>query len=172
MFSNTQGQVPGYQGYVPGVKSENQFGSSYGKTSAAATVQRANNGFDMSNQDRFVTQSAQAYQNQMLLSKRIVEKHAPEQPKPTIDDVPSHVKAKFYGMANHEQDRYTNNQQLEEAATQFYGDGTLLQEMYARNQETINQAAAKFHGEDGSASLARNDQITMSYAEAREAARQ
>ena len=92
-----------------------------------------------------MTQSAQSYQNQMLLQKKIMDKHAPEVPRATIDDVPSHVKCKFYGMANHEQDRFTNNQQLEEAAMQFYGDGSLWKESCEANQETMDQANAAFH---------------------------
>ena len=124
----------------------------------------------MSNQERFTTQSAQAFTNQQLLQKRIVEKHAPEAVQPTIEDVPSHVKGKFFGVPSYDQDRYTNNQQLEEAANNFYGDGSLVQEMYARNQETLDQASAKFHAADGSTASAPCNQLTMTYAEARAAA--
>ena len=31
-------QIPGYQGYVPGIKSENVFGQTYGKTSYASSA--------------------------------------------------------------------------------------------------------------------------------------
>uniref|UniRef100_A0A7S3RNN5 Uncharacterized protein n=1 Tax=Strombidinopsis acuminata TaxID=141414 RepID=A0A7S3RNN5_9SPIT len=106
----------------------------------------------------------------MLLQKRIVEKHAPEAVKPTIEDVPSHVKGKFFGVPSYDQDRYTNNEQLAEAAVNFYGGGELVQEMYARNQETLDQASAKFHAADGSTASAPCNQLTMTYAEARAAA--
>ena len=52
----------------------------------------------------------------------------------------------------------------------FYGDGQLVQEMYARNQETLPQASAKFHASNNSSAFRPNDQITMTYAEARAAA--
>ena len=39
-------QIPGYGGYVPGVKSENVFGQTYGKTSFASSAQTFPKGID------------------------------------------------------------------------------------------------------------------------------
>jgi hypothetical protein len=36
----------GYSGYVPGVKSENVFGESFGKTSGASGNEKIQRGFD------------------------------------------------------------------------------------------------------------------------------
>ncbi len=38
--------IPGYGGYVPGVKSENVFGQTYGKTSYASSAQNFPKGID------------------------------------------------------------------------------------------------------------------------------
>ena len=41
--------VPGYQGYVPQLKSENVFGSTYGKTTTAQKGGQISAGFDCDN---------------------------------------------------------------------------------------------------------------------------
>jgi hypothetical protein len=58
------------------------------------------------------------------------------------------VQAKFFGVETHEQDRWTQNEAFQEAATAFYGDGSRLKEVYGRKGESLDEAAAKFYGSD------------------------
>ena len=44
--------------------------------------------------------------------------------------MPRHVKASFFGMKDHELDRWTEGQKMAEAAMKFYGDGSKLAEVY------------------------------------------
>ena len=50
--------VPGYQGYVPGVKPENVFGSTYAKSSEQSLAGNIPQGFNTNNADRYTTVSA------------------------------------------------------------------------------------------------------------------
>jgi hypothetical protein len=58
------------------------------------------------------------------------------------------VQAKFFGIADHDQDRWTQSEKFQEAAIAFYGDGSRLKEVYGRKQESLDEAAAKFYGSD------------------------
>ncbi len=82
--------------------------------------------------------------------------------------MPSYVKAKFYGMEEHDQDRWTQNEKFTDAALAFYGDGSNLRDVYGQGGETLDDAAAKFHGSNAFAPVSANKQeITMTYDEAR-----
>jgi len=45
--------VPGYQGYVPSVKSENLFGKSYARMTGASINKELNQGADLPPKERF-----------------------------------------------------------------------------------------------------------------------
>ena len=51
----------GYCGYVPGVKSENVFGESYGKTSGASGNGEINRGFDLASEEKFKSMAHSTY---------------------------------------------------------------------------------------------------------------
>ena len=53
----------GYCGYIPGVKSENVFGESYGKTSGQSGRGEINRGFDQVPQEKFRTVVQASFQN-------------------------------------------------------------------------------------------------------------
>ena len=57
----------GYQGFVPGVKSENVFGQSYGKTSNASVQGNIQRGFDAAPEDRYKSLNGQTYVDQQAL---------------------------------------------------------------------------------------------------------
>ncbi len=46
-------KVPGYQGYVPQVKSENVFGATFGKSTLAQKEGQIKAGFDCASDERF-----------------------------------------------------------------------------------------------------------------------
>lgn len=51
-------QIPGYGGYVTGVKSENVYGQTFGKTSLASSGQTICRGIDLPVHEKFKTTSA------------------------------------------------------------------------------------------------------------------
>eukprot|EP00343_Euplotes_focardii_P005241 CAMPEP_0205815516 /NCGR_PEP_ID=MMETSP0205-20121125/21331_1 /ASSEMBLY_ACC=CAM_ASM_000278 /TAXON_ID=36767 /ORGANISM="Euplotes focardii, Strain TN1" /LENGTH=78 /DNA_ID=CAMNT_0053101995 /DNA_START=167 /DNA_END=400 /DNA_ORIENTATION=+ len=66
---------------------------------------------------------------------------------PQVEEgVPSHVQAKFFGVAAHEQDKWAQGEQLNDSILQFYGDGSGLRGQQRAGGETLDQAASKFHG--------------------------
>lgn len=54
----------GYSGYVPGVKSENVFGESFGKTSGLSGNGQIQRGFDHVPEDKYKSMAKASYTNQ------------------------------------------------------------------------------------------------------------
>lgn len=52
------GHIPGYGGYVTGIKSENIYGQTFGKTSYASAAQTFERGMQPSTKEKFSTTSA------------------------------------------------------------------------------------------------------------------
>ena len=71
--SNKHSQVPGYQGYIAGVKSENVFSMTYGRSTEAAATGHIQRGFDLSDQEKYVSVSQLAFTSQMPLRKNILK---------------------------------------------------------------------------------------------------
>ncbi|CDW82803.1 UNKNOWN [Stylonychia lemnae] len=166
-------KIPGYAGYVPGVKSENVFGESYGKTSGLSGNGQIQRGFDQPADDKFKSMAKASYSNQRELYQTMQQqKNNPPQKGPSVDDIPRNVQAKFFGIEEHDQDRWTQNEKFQQAALTFYGDGSKLQEVYGRRGESFDQAAAKFYGSDTVVKLQDPNKITLSYQEARQVAYQ
>ncbi len=57
----------GYSGYVSGVKSENVFGESFGKSSGQAGAGQIQRGFDQSSDERYKSMAKASYINQREL---------------------------------------------------------------------------------------------------------
>ena len=57
--------MPGYQGYVPSIKSENVFGSTFGTTTKAQKEGRIKAGFDCDNGERYQSVAQGVYTDQM-----------------------------------------------------------------------------------------------------------
>ena len=75
-YEGSQGktsQIPGYQGYVNGIKSENVFGTTFGRTSGASADGAIPRGFDMSNQERYTSVSQVTFQNQQPLRGNVLK---------------------------------------------------------------------------------------------------
>lgn len=47
--------IPGYKGFVKGIKAENLFAQTYGRTTHASIDDRIERGFDMPNKDKYVS---------------------------------------------------------------------------------------------------------------------
>ena len=66
--ANNQAQrnrVPGYQGYVPQIKSENVFGSTFGATTLAQKDGMIQAGFDQGNAEKYRSVAQGTYTQQM-----------------------------------------------------------------------------------------------------------
>jgi hypothetical protein len=69
-FCNKRYIFIGYCGYIPGVKSENVFGESYGKTSSQSAKGEIVRGYDQHPVEKFKTVAQGSFQNQKeLLAK-------------------------------------------------------------------------------------------------------
>ena len=73
-------------------------------------------------------------------------------------------------MADHDQDRWTQNSKFEESANAFFGDGSRMLEVYGKKAESFDEAASKFHGADMVVPQQNFNKISMTYEEARGAA--
>lgn len=60
-----QAKIPGYRGYVPGIKSENVFGATYGCTTKGVKEGIYPKGFDVQGKDKFASVTMMTYTNQM-----------------------------------------------------------------------------------------------------------
>ena len=58
-------RVPGYQGYVPSIKSENVFGSTFGTTTKAQKEGTIKRGHDCENGERYKSVAQGVYTDQM-----------------------------------------------------------------------------------------------------------
>ena len=58
-------RVPGYQGYVPQIKSENVFGATFGSTTAQQKEGSIKSGFDCDNAERYNSVAQRVYTDQM-----------------------------------------------------------------------------------------------------------
>ena len=61
----------GYCGYIPGVKAENVFGESYGKSSSQSSKGEIVRGFDQGPQDKFKSVAQASFQNQKELQQKL-----------------------------------------------------------------------------------------------------
>ena len=73
--------ITGYCGYVSGIKSENVFGESYGKTTTAATKGKIVKGYDLDAGEKYKSMQQVAFQNQREVYKNNL-KAAEEQVQP------------------------------------------------------------------------------------------
>ena len=66
LFICFQSQI-GYSGYVPGVKSENVFGESYGKVTGAANTGNIARGIDQPGAEKYKSMAQNTFTNQKEL---------------------------------------------------------------------------------------------------------
>jgi hypothetical protein len=63
-------QIPGYQGYIPSIKSENMYGKTYGKLTYTISSQKYHKGQDVEPQDRYSSSYAEIFVNQRDVQQR------------------------------------------------------------------------------------------------------
>ncbi len=55
--------IPGYRGFVKGIKSENVFASSFGRTTNASIDNKISRGYDFSDKERYVSVNQLTFAN-------------------------------------------------------------------------------------------------------------
>ena len=65
--------MPGYLGYISGIRSENVFSMTYGRSTEASAQGAIPRGFDLPDQERYVSVSQMTYQSQIPLRKNILK---------------------------------------------------------------------------------------------------
>lgn len=142
-------RIPGYGGYVPGVKSENLYGKTYGKTSFSSAANDFNRGIDLPVNAKFATTTAETMldhaQGNHKTTAQIVGVHREEDcyTKP-ID--PTDIR-KFWGCDMDDGDGIVEQKQFEANSKAFYQT-----EMNTPERENAGQseqaAMAQFFGTD------------------------
>ena len=56
--------IPGYKGYVPGIKSENVYARTFGRTTNDSLDGQISRGFDLNNQERYQSTNQNTYMDQ------------------------------------------------------------------------------------------------------------
>lgn len=72
---------------MPGIKSENVFGESYGKTSGLSGNGQIQRGFDQASDEKYKTVAKASYLNQRELYQQMREQQSQPQVKPPSVDV-------------------------------------------------------------------------------------
>ena len=156
--SNTR-RIPGYSGYIPGVKSENLHGSTYGKT-----IKQSEYGLTQPGSMRFVSTNQANFVDQMSYHDPLDDIVADD----SANQIPEGDNAKFFGQVPSDEDTFNKNSEI------FYcgglaSEGMKYHERLEREKETIQQASSKFfdHTEQLSQKPADWDHLPLSYAEAK-----
>ncbi|TNV72476.1 hypothetical protein FGO68_gene2575 [Halteria grandinella] len=131
-------RIPGYCGYIPGVKAENVFGESYGKTSAYSGRGQIVRGFDQEPVEKFRSVAQQSFQNQKEVQARL---RAQNNASPfgatqgSIDHIPKAEQAKFFGLPHHEVDAIASQQ----ATIEFYASQGATHGQVHVQKPTVNR---------------------------------
>ena len=91
--------IPNYQGFIPGVKSENLFGKTYGKITETSSLGTYNKGRDVPSDEKYKSIAKDNYTNQMRIPVMPFRpKEYPEEPVDPITLIPQDTLSKFFGM--------------------------------------------------------------------------
>ncbi|CAG9320436.1 unnamed protein product [Blepharisma stoltei] len=134
-------QLPNYMGFIPGVKSENLFGKTYGKITEMSALGTYNKGRDIPVEDKFKSITQENYVNQLRIYVPFLHpKEYPLPPEDPINEIPSETLSKFYGVKpsgnlddmgrslsnyyerDEGQEPEVNRQDVFAATRNFYGD--------------------------------------------------
>lgn len=65
--------IPGYKGYVPGIKSENVYAKTFGRSTNDSIEGQISRGFDMNSQERYFSTNQNTYVDQATQHKARAE---------------------------------------------------------------------------------------------------
>ena len=152
--------IPNYCGFIPGVKSENLYGRTYGNITEQSATNTYNKGIDVPKSDKFRTTTKETFTEQM--GKPVYHLHPKQvqQPPPPLgSEIPDDVQNQFWGVKDP-----SNLTEFEKASLSFYA-GPPKAEMPDRSAEMKAQAYSSFWGQEGAPQY--DEGATYSYEEAR-----
>lgn len=114
-------QIPGYVGFVPGIKAENMFGKTYGKTTFKSSTGEFNRGLDLPQEKKFVSMNAKEFVDQKRVLYETAAKIVGVDKREDIYKRPINPNTvnKFWGIDRVEDD-VVNQVGLEESKKAFY----------------------------------------------------
>ena len=158
-------QIPNYQGFIPGVKSENLFGKTYGQVTETSALNTYNKGRDLPKEEKFKTVTQDNYTNQMRIPVMPLRpKEYPAPPEDPINKIPIDTQSKFWGVKPG-----ISTPEIQQSAEKFFAPGTNF-----RRAEPPRQDLSKATGDFWGASEGYDPTATtkLSYSEARRIATQ
>jgi len=157
-------QIPNYQGFIPGVKSENLFGQTYGRITEASALEEYHKGRDLPIDSRYQTVTKMTYKNQLRIPVMPLRpKVYPPAPIDPVDLIPETTLAKFYGVHDPR-----SRAEVSQARNSFYQ--RTLEDESGPQPEDLGTAYASFWGE--TAAKAPAEEAKLSFDEARKLASQ
>lgn len=150
-------KIPGYSGYIPGVRSENVHGATYGKTVKQSEIKGIPKGHELTSSLRFMSTNQANYVDQMQYHDPLDDIVAAD----SFNEVPFGTSAKFFGQIPDDEDTFAKNAEV------FYGDGSLYKAKQDAAKETIQQASSKFYDYKGGSTAKASDweHLPLSYKE-------
>ena len=155
--------IPNYCGFIPGVKSENLYGKTYGQVTEISATKVYNQGIDVPISDKFNTTAKDTFTDQM--GKPVYHlrpKQVAQPPPPMGSEIPDDVHNKFWGVKEE-----FNRTEFEKASESFYA-GPPKAAPVDRSAEFKAQAYNSFWGQDNPVGIEEGQ--VLSYDEARQVA--
>lgn len=158
--------IPNYRGFIPGVKSENLFGKTYGNITEASALGTYNKGRDVPKEEKYKTVTQDSYTNQLRIPVMPLKpKQYPEPPAHPLSRVEAEAFGKFYGSHPG-----ISQEEVEMSAKTFFGPPGFRSRQQAPPVD-LGISLGKFMGEDNLAGNP-NDIPDLTYEEARQIANQ
>lgn len=157
--------IPNYQGFIPGVKSENLFGKTYGQVTETSALNTYNKGRDLPLEEKFKTVTQDNYTNQMRIPVMPLRpKEYPAPPEDPLSKIPIDTQSKFWGVKPG-----ISTPEIQQSAEKFFAPGANLRRSEPPRQD-LSKAAGEFWAESEGYDPTAGPK--MSYSEARRLATQ
>lgn len=159
-------QIPNYQGFIKGIASENMFGHTYGKITEASALEQYPKGRDLPPDLKFKSVTQMTYTPQLRVPVMPLKpKVYPPRPRDPIDDIPETTLNRFYGVRDKR-----NPAEIEAAQTAFYEHPDVDLDAEPPAQE-LQEAYTSFWGQGTAQTGAPlGKKVEISYEEARKLA--
>ena len=134
--------IPGYQGYVSGIKSEKVYGQTFGKTSFASNAKQIHRGIDHPNNVKYCTSTKAEYRDhakethETVATSVGVHRDQDTYKKP----IPPQTKHAFYGIDSKDQNETVAQSSFEANQRAFFSHGEEEQPHRAQPEQTEEQA--------------------------------
>jgi hypothetical protein len=124
--SQPRSQIPGYAGFIPGVKSENIFGKTYGKSTYMSSAGEYQKGSEIPDEERYTSILQDSFVNLKTVKDRTVADVVGVSPLKTIYTQTGPIKVDsetFYSTQTKKEKEDTKKEEdIEQSTKAFYGD--------------------------------------------------